>query len=83
VLEQDGRQVTVTATRGVVLSAGGFDHDLAMRRKFQSESLEDWSLGSEGNTGDAIKLAQDAGADTALMDPGLVVPVGRADHARR
>ncbi|TVZ02202.1 3-ketosteroid-delta-1-dehydrogenase [Trebonia kvetii] len=74
VLERDGREVTVTATRGVVLSAGGFDHDMAMRHKFQSESLEDWSLGSEGNTGDAIKLAQDVGADTALMDQAWWFP---------
>jgi succinate dehydrogenase/fumarate reductase flavoprotein subunit len=74
VLEQDGREVTVTATRGVVLCAGGFDHDMAMRHKFQSESLEDWSLGSEGNTGDAIKLAQDAGADIALMDQAWWFP---------
>ncbi|MGY1815343.1 3-ketosteroid-delta-1-dehydrogenase [Blastococcus sp. SYSU D00820] len=69
VLEQDGREVTVTATRGVVLAAGGFDHDLAMRHRYQSPSLEaGWSLGSEGNTGDAIKLAQEVGADLALME---------------
>jgi succinate dehydrogenase/fumarate reductase flavoprotein subunit len=74
-LEQDGREVTVTARRGVVLSAGGFDHDLAMRRKYQLESLEQgWSLGSEGNTGDAIALAQGVGADIDLMDQAWWFP---------
>ncbi|PRC51866.1 3-ketosteroid-delta-1-dehydrogenase, partial [Mycobacterium sp. ITM-2017-0098] len=32
-------EVTVTARRGVVLAAGGFDHNMDMRWKFQSESL--------------------------------------------
>ncbi len=45
------------------------------RRKFQSESLgEGLSLGSEGNTGDAIRLAQDIGADIALMDQAWWFP---------
>src|SRR5699024_3264609 len=39
VVEQNGREYTVTARRGVVLAAGGFDHDMEMRHKFQSERL--------------------------------------------
>ena len=39
VVEHDGREVTITARRGVVLAAGGFDHSMDMRWKFQSESL--------------------------------------------
>jgi succinate dehydrogenase/fumarate reductase flavoprotein subunit len=75
VLEQDGRPVTVTATRGVVLAAGGFDHDPALRRHHQSPSLEPgWSLGSEGNTGDAIRAAQEVGAGTDLMDQAWWFP---------
>ncbi|MGV0740397.1 3-ketosteroid-delta-1-dehydrogenase [Mycobacterium syngnathidarum] len=68
VVEHDGKRFAVTARRGVVLAAGGFDHDMDMRRKFQSESLgSNLSLGAESNTGDAIRLGQDAGADIALM----------------
>lgn len=64
-----GESFTVTARRGVVLAAGGFDHDMDMRWKFQSEKLgENQSLGAESNTGDAIRLGQDVGADIALMD---------------
>ncbi len=75
VLNRGGSTVEVTARRGVVLAAGGFDHEMEWRRKFQSESLgEGLSLGSEGNTGDAIRLAQDIGADIALMDQAWWFP---------
>ncbi|GAA1226335.1 3-ketosteroid-delta-1-dehydrogenase [Prauserella halophila] len=75
VLEQHGREVTVRARRGVVLAAGGFDHDIALRREFQSPALEPgWSLGSEGNTGDAIRLGRAAGADVASMDQSWWFP---------
>ncbi|MBF6451140.1 3-ketosteroid-delta-1-dehydrogenase [Nocardia elegans] len=75
VLRQGDREVTVTARRGVVLAAGGFDHDMAARHKFQSPRLDDdASLGSEGNTGDAITAAQELGAGTALMDQAWWFP---------
>jgi len=75
VLSHGGREVTVTARRGVVLAAGGFDHSMAMRWKFQSESLgEHMSLGAETNTGDAIHAAQDLGAATDLMDQAWWFP---------
>ena len=83
VVEQDGRRVTVTARRGVVLAAGGFDHDMAMRHEHQSPGLGDGlSLGAEGNTGDAIRAGADLGAGTALMTESwwfpAVAPVGDA-----
>lgn len=75
VVGHDGRAVTITARRGVVLAAGGFDHSMAMRRKFQSESLgEHMSLGAETNTGDAIHAAQDVGAAIDLMDQAWWFP---------
>ncbi len=76
VVTQGDREVTVTARRrGVVLAAGGFDHDMAMRHKYQSESLgEHESLGAEGNTGDAIRIAQEVGATTDLMDQSWCSP---------
>lgn len=67
VIQRNGTEQTVTAKRGVVLAAGGFDHDLGLRRKAQSQALQDWSMGSEGNTGDAIAAAVQVGADTSLM----------------
>lgn len=75
VVEHDGREVTVTARRGVVLATGGFDHRMAMRWKFQSESLgANLSLGAETNTGDGIRAAQDVGAGTGLMDQAWWFP---------
>lgn len=75
VVEHGGNRFVVTARRGVVLAAGGFDHDMEMRRKFQSDSLgSNLSLGAESNTGDAIRLGQDVGADIALMDQSWWFP---------
>ncbi|HEY1842357.1 MAG TPA: 3-ketosteroid-delta-1-dehydrogenase [Mycobacterium sp.] len=84
VVRHDGREISVTARRGVVLAAGGFDHSMAMRWKFQSESLgEHQSLGAETNTGDAIHVAQALGAAIDLMDqawwfPAVAAPPGAA-----
>ncbi|GAA1267261.1 3-ketosteroid-delta-1-dehydrogenase [Pseudonocardia aurantiaca] len=76
VLEQDGREVTVGARRGIVLATGGFDHDIVMRHEHQLKALEPgWSLGSEGNTGDGIKAGEKVGAGTALMDQAWWYPV--------
>ena len=75
VLTRGGSTVTVAARRGVVLAAGGFDHRMDWRWKFQSESLgNQLSLGAEGNTGDGIQLAQEVGADIALMDQAWWFP---------
>ncbi len=68
VVERNGKRETVRVRKGVVLAAGGFDHDMDMRHRYQAEFLQDWSLGSAGNTGDAIKLAVKAGAELDLMD---------------
>jgi 3-oxosteroid 1-dehydrogenase len=74
VLQREHSEVRVLARQGVVLAAGGFDHDLALRKSVQSPALEDWSLGSEGNTGDAIRAAQAVGAGVALMDQSWWFP---------
>ncbi|KMO82778.1 3-ketosteroid-delta-1-dehydrogenase [Mycolicibacterium chlorophenolicum] len=75
VIEHQGNTYTVAARRGVVLAAGGFDHDMDMRHKFQSESLgAHFSLGADTNTGDAIRIGQEAGADIALMDQSWWFP---------
>lgn len=75
VVDCDGTEVTITTRRGVVLAAGGFDHSMDMRWKFQSESLgANLSLGAETNTGDAIGLAQEHGAALDLMDQSWWFP---------
>ncbi|QLL05702.1 3-ketosteroid-delta-1-dehydrogenase [Mycobacterium vicinigordonae] len=75
VIDHDGREVTITARRGVVLATGGFDHSMDMRWKFQSESLgANLSLGADTNTGDGIRLGQERGADVDLMDQAWWFP---------
>lgn len=75
VVVQNGREIIVTARRGVVLAAGGFEHRMDMRWKFQSESLgSHLSLGADTNTGDAIVLAQELGAAIDLMDQAWWFP---------
>ena len=85
VVEQDGNRVTVTARRGVVLAAGGFDHDMAMRHEHQSASLGRWSLGSEGNEGDGIAAGRALGAGIDHMAEAwwfpAVAPVGDGEPA--
>ncbi|UNB55095.1 3-ketosteroid-delta-1-dehydrogenase [Mycolicibacterium sp. YH-1] len=75
VVDHGGRRIAVTAQRGVILAAGGFDHSMDMRWKFQSEALgANVSLGAETNTGDAIRIAGELGAGTDLMDQAWWFP---------
>ena len=75
VVGHSGREVTITARRGVVLATGGFDHSMDMRWKFQSESLgANLSLGAAANTGDGIRAAQELGADIDLMEQAWWFP---------
>lgn len=75
VVDHGGREVTITARRGVVLATGGFDHSMDMRWKFQSESLgAHLSLGAAANTGDGIRAAQEVGGGIGLMDQAWWFP---------
>ncbi|NLT30979.1 MAG: 3-ketosteroid-delta-1-dehydrogenase [Propionibacterium sp.] len=81
IVENGGREITVQATKGVVLAAGGFDHNTEWRRKYQTETFQpSWTLGSPGNTGEAIEIATNNGADLAGMENvwwfPAVAPIG-------
>jgi 3-oxosteroid 1-dehydrogenase len=66
---RDGRPATIRSGRGVVLAAGGFEHNEEMRRRYQRQPIgTEWTTGSAGNTGDAITAAEAAGAALDLMD---------------
>ncbi|HEY0225302.1 MAG TPA: 3-ketosteroid-delta-1-dehydrogenase [Mycobacterium sp.] len=74
-VDHDGREVTITVRRGVVLATGGFDHSMDLRWKFQSESLgANLSLGADSNTGDGIRAGQELGAAIDLMDQAWWFP---------
>lgn len=75
VIERGGELITVSAAYGVILSAGGFEHDAGMRHHYQSDFVDgDWSLGNPANTGDAIRIAESRGASLTLMDQAWWFP---------
>lgn len=58
VVEHEGRSIRVAAGRGVILAAGGFEHNTPMRRRHQSHTLQgDWSFNAPTNTGDVLSIA--------------------------
>ncbi|GAA2208783.1 3-oxosteroid 1-dehydrogenase [Nonomuraea monospora] len=59
----------VRARRGVIVGSGGFEHNAAMRARFQRQPIgTSWTVGAEANTGDGIAAGERAGAALDLMD---------------
>lgn len=66
---KDDKIVRIRAKKGVVLAAGGFEHNKEMREKYGKQPASDqWTAASTGNTGDMIKMGMKAGAGVDLMD---------------
>ena len=63
-----GDEVTVHARRGVVLAAGGFMNNDDMKRQHAPHLLGANLVGTEGDDGRAIRMAQSVGAAVQLMD---------------
>lgn len=82
VVTEDGREVLIRARRGVVLAAGGFEHNAELRQRYQRAPIgTEWTVGAKANTGDAITAAMDVGAAVDLMDdawwgPSIPLPGG-------
>nr|WP_090275388.1 FAD-binding protein [Mycolicibacterium komanii]CRL68353.1 succinate dehydrogenase/fumarate reductase flavoprotein subunit [Mycolicibacterium komanii] len=82
VVERDGRQQRIGARHGVILAAGGFDHDLEWRRQHLPVLEKDWSFGNPASMGDAIRAGEKVGGSTDLLDeawwfPAICWPDGR------
>ena len=60
--EKDGGIIYVKARRGVVLACGGYENDPEMKWDYLPAKPVMF-LGTPGNTGDGIKMAQKVGAD--------------------
>ena len=68
-LRHKGRDKTIATPRGVIVTAGGFAHNLAMRQAYQQEPVSvDWTQANPGDTGGAIEAMARAGAALGLMD---------------
>ncbi len=69
IAEKEGKEIKVEAKKGVLFAAGGFPHNLEMRKKYQPHPISiEWSSASPGNTGDAILAGIQVGAAVDLMD---------------
>lgn len=77
-------RVTITARRGVLLAAGGFERNQALRARHLVPGDADWSMAPSGtNAGEPLEAAVAIGAATDLMDegwwcPGIAQPNGGA-----
>ena len=75
-IDHAGRSVRVRARQGVLLAAGGFEKNAAMRQRYQQMPIgADWAAGCPSNEGDAIRIAEAAGAALDLMDQAWWCPV--------
>ncbi len=78
-VSKNGTPTLIQATRGVVMAAGGFEHNLKMRLEYQQHPITtDWTVGTKTNTGDGILAGQRAGGALDLMDDawwGPVIPL--------
>lgn len=66
---QGEKTIRVKAKKGVVLSSGGFEYNLPMRRAFlEGPGVHGWSFyGSPYNTGDGIRMGIQIGAGLAKV----------------
>lgn len=76
VASRDGQQIEIAAPAGVLLAAGGFEHNPVFRTQHQGDFVGHgtWSLGVAGNTGDAIEAGMRAGAATDLLEDAWWTP---------
>jgi len=74
-VSRDGKDVRIRARKGVILAAGGFEGDAAMRKEYLREGGQDvFTAGSLDNTGDAIVAGQKIGGTVDLMDDAWWMP---------
>lgn len=76
VVERGGRTQRIQALKGVVLAAGGYERNPQMRQQYLPGSGEPSNSGAHPyNTGDAIRIGQEAGAAVRNMASAWYAPV--------
>ena len=68
VMLKDGKPWRVAARLGVLVNAGGFSHNQAMRDQYQPGTQAKWSNTAEGDTGEMIQEMMRHGAAIAQME---------------
>lgn len=75
VVKREGKNLRIKARKGVVIGAGGFEHNQAMREQYLPKPTStEWSGSQINNTGDGILAATKIGAKTALMEHAWWAP---------
>jgi len=76
VVEREGRPLRIRARKGIILAAGGFERNAAMRRQYLSRIPDPTRSGGQiGNSGDSINAAMAIGAATMNMEHTWSAPV--------
>jgi 3-oxosteroid 1-dehydrogenase len=66
---REGKPLRIQARKAVILAAGGFEHNQALREKYLPKPTDHrWSAGTLDNTGDALLEGQRLGAKTHRLD---------------
>ena len=75
VAEREGKEILLRGTSGVLINAGGFSHNQAMREQYQPPPATNrWTVANPGDTGEMILAAQNIGASIDLMNESWWVP---------
>jgi len=68
IVQRDGARIVIHARRGIILAAGGFEHNQVMREQYLPKPTDaEWSAAAGTNRGEAIRAAMSLGAATRLM----------------
>jgi succinate dehydrogenase/fumarate reductase flavoprotein subunit len=86
IVESDGMRRAIRTRLGVLLAAGGFENNDALRRRYGVPGEARDTMGGPGSRGQALEAGIAAGADTDLLDqawwsPGMTHPDGRSAFA--
>jgi 3-oxosteroid 1-dehydrogenase len=77
--QKGGQSVRIRANKAVVLAAGGFAHNKAMREKYQRQPITDaWTVASPADYGDGIQMGLELGATLEFMDDAWWMPTSLA-----
>lgn len=75
IVRRQGRDLRIAARRGVLLAAGGFAHNGAMRERFgQHPNDGSWTIANPGDTGEVLETIIGHGAGADLLDEAWWIP---------
>lgn len=75
---QGDKSLRLQAKHGVLLAAGGFEQNQAMREKYlPGPTKTEWNAGNPHNVGTGLRMGIDAGGALDLMDEAWWTPVTR------